>query len=143
MKRLVVDGGWVCAYERLNNYSRIYPNSEAVTQAWQAIYNFYQTSYGANPIAGENLQIYFNEAGLENVQMQGFSKIISNKKDGALFSWYVEAAIKVLDQTGSHLLKNALLSKQLLAAAKKDYVSLLNSQDSFALEVTVATVGTK
>jgi len=143
MSQFVKTGGWVCAYERLNAYSRIYPHSESVTLAWKAIYEFYKNSYGASPAVAEDLSNHFTKAGLENISTQGFTQILSKQKDQTLFKWYIEAALSVLEQMQAPLLKNNLIAELHLKKASGDYKNLLSSAEAFILEVSVCTTGTK
>lgn len=143
MSQFVRNGGWVCAYERLNSYCRLYPYSESVSLVWNAIYEFYKNSYGASPFVAETLQDHFVSAGLKNVNVQGFSRILSRQIDMALFSWYIEAALTVIGKMREQLVKSEIISEQTLARALEDYKNLLNSSSSFILEVTICVKGTK
>jgi len=143
MSSFVKAGGWLNAYERLNNYCRLYPHSESVDLVWKAIYEFYRTSYGASPNAAENLQDYFLEAGLKDIRTQGFSRILSAENDQDLFSWYIESALSVIEQMEAPLREQNLVQEQILTRAKKDYRNLLDTPNAFILEATVSVMGTK
>ncbi|MBL7671290.1 MAG: class I SAM-dependent methyltransferase [Bdellovibrionaceae bacterium] len=143
MSSLVQPGGWISTYERLNNYCRLYPHSEAINQSWQAIYEFYKNTYGARPYAAEELQDHFSKAGLKDIKSQGFSKILSMQKDKEQFIWFIEAALSVIGQMEAELLKHELITELILKQAKEDYQQLLDSPNAFALEVTVCVTGIK
>ncbi|MBK9324463.1 MAG: methyltransferase domain-containing protein [Bdellovibrionaceae bacterium] len=141
MSQFVNSEGWVCVYERLNRYCRTYPHSDAITNVWNAIYEFYQKSYGANPNIAEELTVHFESAGLKNIKSQGFSRILSKEKNADLFSWYVEAALAVITQLKEQLLKDGKISYQTFDEAIGNYKNLLASPNSFILEVTVCVTG--
>lgn len=143
MSQFVKKGGWVCAYERLNKYCSTFPHSEAVTTVWNAIYEFYQKSYGANPNVAQELEKHFELAGLQNINVQGFSRILSKEKNADLFSWYIEAALTVIEQMKVQLLKDEIVSNQILSSAIENYKNMLSSPNSFFLEVTICVTGNR
>jgi len=132
MARVVNPGGWVCAYEWENSCGALHPDAPAVREVWDAIYRL-QDLQGGDSMIARKLFGVFCEAGLSDVIAQGFAWTVTAQERDKLEA-YVAGAREIISQTREGLLRERLVTTELLAVADEQYQRLLESPHAYIFE---------
>jgi len=137
MYQVLNPGGWIATCERLNSFSKVYPESNAIEQTWAALYSFFEKEFGKSPAITSELPNLIINAGFNDVQARGFSKIVSRETVGKTFEWYVGIAHGMFESISKDLIEKKVIDKAIIDAAISDYQKVLSSSNSFVLEAAI------
>lgn len=143
MYQILKPGGWMRACERLNSFSKIYPESKAIEQTWASIYHYFEREFSKSPSITNNLPFLLGQAGFVEIETQGFSTILSKNQLGKTFEWYIGVAHDMFEKLSKDLLEKKLTDENIMKTALADYQNILSSHHSFILETAIAVAGIK
>lgn len=143
MYQVLRPGGWIAACERLNSFAKVYPDSDAIDQAWTALYHFFENEFGKSPSITNSLPHLLEKVGFTKVRSQGFSQSISKSTLGKVFEWYVGISCDMFENLSQALVNKKCIDEAVIKKAISDYKMLLTSDNSFALEVAIGISGFK
>lgn len=139
MRRVVRPGGWVCAYEWENGAGVDYPDSPAVQQVWQAIYELQDKTGGDSRIA-RKLPGLFVRSGFERIETQGRAWTVT-AAEPEMLAFYVEGANEIISQSREAMLARGLITEDQLTQAAREYEQLLESPDAYTYQGFTRVVG--
>jgi SAM-dependent methyltransferase len=141
MSRVVKPASWVCAYEWEPGCFSIYPDSPAIEHVWREIYQA-QQRLGGDPWVGRKLLRFFQQAGLQDIGLEGRAWSITAHEQPKL-QFYVEGAREIIRQIMPGLLREEVLTQGTLDQAESEYQMLLYSPAAFVFHGFCRAVGYK